>query len=1118
MKFRRFLLICMLILIPLSSISLHSYDIRNLKDNSANSKYFEIPFLSYDSPNSKPLLINQYATITNSFFPLSLPTNVSFTLAEGWTSKNVTIYYDGITHKKDYVNNGDFVSDSNGWNYRSNTTQITDSGWISDGYIRIKVKNSPLLANDYGYYEQNISIQESLTPNKFSILSLDYFYDADGSPTSDISFYLSVEMDGVEKNKTVYLTDLVELSWTSITIVYDPVSFGQNLPGNVSIRAGIFVENAVTPAIDQTIDLDNIKFETWTSINQKDLFTVYDNEFSSNYSYNNVTFGKGTTFIDTERSRNQTSDVIFTISKNTTRTEDLEVYNITITSNVMKLFNSTVGGLAGSVYSTNPNITWQTEFTINYPYNYLDNWVEIQKPSNWVVNHILDGYNVDRIDSCSGAGMGSETMIIPFEIINQGLWKIEAASANYITDGNFAVWNGTFYENSSILSYGDSFQIQAKLNDTITLDGTFIQCIIQYPNGSLFLNETLPASENVVFGNYSAYQNMIVGIYDVLLEWTNNDSYIMRDKIGFTRFNFTLYHNTDLKAVNSYYETMAGGPLLVKVNFTDSDIDTYIDFASITYNTTYGTKGNLAYLGSGIYVIDLDTSLLPLGDYYLSFNASKDYYQSQEIKDLIRIKIIAEPLLLEVPRTIINANANSFIKVQINLTGSTTGSYYWPANITSDWQQNYTIVDFSNGTWEFNISTFNLPTSGIPELYTITIFANKTGYGSTLDSIILKVNPISTLAHVNQTIVQIYPNHNFYLVVNYTIESSGELIAGANINIGWEASYNCSTIADGFQIFFNTSGLSVDYYPIYFELNHEGYETAFVVAYVMIIPAETQLVLLNPEPIEIVRGDMLNISCLYTSDGEDLINSTLNLIGDINGTFIWNGTEFYSTINTRDLESRSYLIQILASSQNFEPQLRDLIITVFPLDIKIQISSMTFRFEEGQNNIVHFSVYDESHNCLLAGFNVSYEYNEVSNLLYPGSNGTYQLDLNSLSLNPLVSYHSIKLTVSNPYGEDEFITIIVYTSSFKAILTISISVIISTVSIIALGVIINKRYIGVSKFQRRIRNVKRKLKKQKYDKISEPSKENIIRSLFDKQFKIPLKDKISKKFSIKEKR
>lgn len=1119
MKFRRFLLICMLILIPLSSISLRSYDNGTLKNIKANPNNYKPPILSSEIPNSKPLLISQYATASSSFFPLSLPTNVHFTMVEGWNSKNVTIYYDGISIKTDKVTNGDFPLNYDNWTFNcNNPTRFVNNGWQSEEYVEIEITAGSVSKNHYGVYQQNCSISELFSESNLATFSIDYYFDSGvPSPSENLTLYLAIEINGIEVNKTIGLSDLTKEAWTNTKLIYDPSIYGQILPGNVSMKVGIFAISDITLTGAQSIQIDNIKYELWTNPNMPYLLKVLDLDNNLNCSYNNITFGKGYSFIDAERSKNATTNIEFTVYKNITNVINMQVRNITVTSILSRTFKSTFGGIEGSYYTNNPIIHWETELMISYPLTYIDPLIEFKKPIDWDIRSIYDGFGTNKTTNCQGVGIGSETVIIPSEIINQGLWKIEATSINYIRDGNLAVWNGTSFEKRSLLVYAENFQIQANLNDTLPLGGTFIQCIIQYPNGSLFLNETLPASQNIVFGNYSAYQNMIVGAYDVLLKWTNNESFIMRDKIGFKRFNFTLYHNTDLKAVNSYYETMAGGPLLVKVNFTDSDIDTYIDFASITYNTTYGTKGNLAYLGSGIYIIDLDTSFLALGDYYLSFNASKDYYQSQEIKDLIRIQIIAEPLLLEVPRTIINADANTFIKVQINITGSTTGSYSWPANVSSDWQNGYTILDFNNGTWEFNISTFNLPSSGIPELYTITIFANKTGYGSTSDSIILKINPISTLAHVNQTLIQVHPNHNFYLEMNYTIESSGELITGANITIGWPSSYNCSPLSDGFLIFFNTSGLSVDYFPIYIELNHEGYETAFVVVYVMIIPAETQLILLTPEPIEIIRGDSLNISCLYISDSEDLINSTLNLVGDINGTFIWNGTEFYSTINTRDLETRSYLIQILASSQNYEPQLRDLIITVFPLEIKIQISSMTFKLEEGQNNKVDFTVYDESHNCLLEGFNVSYEYNRISNLLYPISNGIYQLDLNSLSLNPLASYHQIKLTVSNPYGEDEVITIIVYTSSFETILTISISVIISTGSIVALGLIVNKRYIGVSKFQRKIRNAKRKLKKQKYDKINEPSRENIIRSLIDNQIKIPFKDKYRKKFEIKKK-
>ena len=73
--------------------------------------------LSSDQPNSKPLLVTQYATALNTVYPLSLPKNVSFTLVEGWTSKNITILYDGVSHNKDHVINGDFTTTQDPWVY-----------------------------------------------------------------------------------------------------------------------------------------------------------------------------------------------------------------------------------------------------------------------------------------------------------------------------------------------------------------------------------------------------------------------------------------------------------------------------------------------------------------------------------------------------------------------------------------------------------------------------------------------------------------------------------------------------------------------------------------------------------------------------------------------------------------------------------------------------------------------------------------------------------------------------------------------------------------------------------------------------------------------------------------
>jgi hypothetical protein len=845
---------------------------------------------------------------------------------------------------------------------------------------------------------------------------------------------------------------------------------------------------------------DNIKFEIWTEPNEPNLIKVLDIDSNFNYTYHNLTYGRGYSFIDIERSKNSTSEISFTVFQNMTNVLDFHISNITVDSYLVKTYNSTFDGEEGSLYSTNSQINWETELFILSPFVYQTNRIEVEKPIDWDITRIYDGFGTDQIGNCLGTDLGSNIVILPSDSITQGIWKIEAMSVNYLTNCSVAVWNGTSFEESASLTYGDTFQIQAILNNTLNLADTTINCTIKYPNGSIFLDQSVPTSQTTVFGNYSVDHSMEVGEYEVLVVWTNNASYITRDKVGFKKTEFIIWHHTNLKAVDSYFEAIAGDPILAKVNFTDRDVNKFIDFAEVTYNTTYGGEGIGAYLGSGIYYIDLDTSSLGLGDYYISFNASKIYYQNQTAINLIQIKIIAEPLALQLPRTILIAEANSFINVQVNVTGYITGNYLSSANISLNWQNNYTIIDFNNGTWVFNLSTFNLPASGIPEFYTITFMANKTDYGNTMDSLILRIDPIPTVAIVNQSIFQVYPDKEFSLELNYTIESSEELIQGANVSITWPSTYNCSPNPNGFLISFNTTGLTTDLYTIYIELNQEAYETAFTVVYVMIIPAETQLILLNSEPIEIIKGDKLNISCLYTSDGQNLLNSSLYLIGDINGTFHWDGLRFYCTINTQNLETKSHLIQILATGQNSEPQLRDLIITIFPLEIEIQISSTTFTLEQGQNNKVDFTIFDKSHDSILTGFNVSYEYNGISHSLNPILDGSYQLDLDALNLNTFRAYHQITITVSNPYGEEESITIVVYTSIFGTILTISIISIVSVAALVIVGIFINKRYLGLSKFQRKIRTVKRRLEKQKFDKINEPSRAGIIKNLLNEKY------------------
>ena len=136
---------------------------------------------SANGPNGKSLLVNQYANTSKSYINPSLPINVSFTLAEDWISKDITISYEGVSQKKNRVINGTFNSVYHGWTYKSKGSGYSDEGWLSEGNPSgsVKIKYSGIISKgDYAYYEENVSIQEELSSNKLALWPGDSFQTA----------------------------------------------------------------------------------------------------------------------------------------------------------------------------------------------------------------------------------------------------------------------------------------------------------------------------------------------------------------------------------------------------------------------------------------------------------------------------------------------------------------------------------------------------------------------------------------------------------------------------------------------------------------------------------------------------------------------------------------------------------------------------------------------------------------------------------------------------------------------------------------------------------------------------------------------------------------------------
>ncbi|MHA1914179.1 MAG: hypothetical protein ACW97V_07425 [Promethearchaeota archaeon] len=842
------------------------------------------PLLSLgENPNARPLNVTHHATLTKVEYPLALNHTSSFTLIGNWSTEHVKLEYNDVSQYKDQSVNGSFDHESDDpcppWRFKSNRIIDVFKNESKDNAYKLTArKDKDYNLYDYGYWEETYTVNEPFTAGRLATFSLDFQFDSK-VPSNNFSVYLGVINNGVEKNQTFAVESLPIQTFDTISMSYYPLDEGQLLPGEVTLRAGIVCHNVSQysgisrPKEDQKLDLYGVEFKTWTNINEKYVLKTKDKEFNEFYPYLNYTYGKGFATIDKERTSALTKQYQFITASNVSG--EISLRNITITSNASKLFNSTIGGIdgsPGSVYSLKDDkISWETEFHIDIPYGdtlYSNHWVEIEKPDDWEVTHILDGYDVNHIsDGCTGTGIGSTKVTIPEGVIAAGIWTLKAESWNYAIMANSTVWNGTDYIIESRIMNGEKFKLNVELNETVDPTNTMINLTITNPNGTSFLNRSKSiVSRFIEFGDFTVGNNMSTGTYQVTVEWTNSKvDYLKRDKVGLIQFEFEVWHLSNLTAIDTYIERIAGDPCIIKVNYSDYDLNTSIAFATVTYNSTFGQSGSMVYIGSGTYFLDLDTSGLGLGDYHLSFNASKKYYQNQTSIDLIHLKILAQPLALEVPETVINGMGNEYISCQVNVTGAISGSLIYPANLSTNWENPYSVTDHNNGTYSLNFSTWDLPTEGIIRTFSISIFANKTNYGNTMRFITITIHPIQAVVSVNRSAVTVAINKIVNIEVNYSIEESGLLIPGANCSVSWLNPYDVFPNAHGFTVRLYTVNISINTYTALIKLEKPGFETVYKTITITISPVNMIVSTIGfQDSIEAFIGEKITIKINVT--------------------------------------------------------------------------------------------------------------------------------------------------------------------------------------------------------------------------------------------------------------
>jgi hypothetical protein len=453
----------------------------------------------------------------------------------------------------------------------------------------------------------------------------------------------------------------------------------------------------------------------------------------------------------------------------------------------------------------------------------------------------------------------------------------------------------------------------------------------------------------------------------------------------------------------------------------------------------------MAYIGSGVYFVEINTGPLTPGDYYFSFNASKIGYVNQNKSNLIHLKIFEQPLALEVPARVINAMANNFAVCQINITGAISGELITDgANITTDWKNPYFVEDHYNGTYTLRFSTDNLPTQGIVETFLITIFANKTNYGDTYNYISIQVFPIPAIVNVNETILNIVLHENFSLKVNYTVDGTGELIENATLKVNWDSDYIIMPVNDGFIISFSTYNLSLEVYTIIFQLSNPGYETAFKTINVIIEENPSYIeIYLNGEDktlektITIQWNEELNITIIYKDELTHQFISGAKV--ELNATGISrildeDGQYYYTILNPGSL---SYIgtnfLTVTIEKENFD--FVSEILRIVVERVKISIGKIGFQDSlegnPGSTKTIAINLTELNSGNPIENAKISLRWRyDVIDLLHIGD-GIYQVQL-GIPENALGPYNmNIIIIIESGYYESEEISFVLVVSAIS---------------------------------------------------------------------------------------
>ena len=674
-------------------------------------------------------------TFTNNNINVSKNEDASIIVPDGWKAEqlqfDITDLYEydkkWIDDKFDTGYNSDY------WSTETQSDNVT-FGWYdapsgSNDSIYIRFEESGSTVSKKAYWNYTFNLPREQVPFEDWVISFNYrvlysdslWLAGSGGAANVFQIHVNGITQAFDQSK---LDILVNDTWYQDNIIpfkAEPYNF--NLPGTISLIFGIDYKNYdQSPTGNFEIYYDNITLQLSTLPKPSQI----------GLNITDITNGQETAIIDGIDPIIGTVDLFNTWVGSTGGTTHFFSFNHNSTGIIVlnsefysKAISSkktrTILGLEGSEFTVENNslTTWTYYFPVNIPGSYSNNYYfNISKPINWNVTQLINPYGSNKInDVLETAGYGNTTLIIPNDIISNGIWKVIAKAPNYIDAINiFKKVDSLWYKNTTFQEH-DQLKVNITVNSALipNLETTNATLLIYYPNGTLWYqtSNSLDVNGFVEFSGITlGAENTTIGVYTAQVQWNNLDSNMTQ--IGMKEVTFTIYHNSLLKISNYHASnklmTFSGEYVIIKVNYTDLYTGNGIDNADISYIVHNDTiiEGSMIYQGGGIYFAEINTENLQIGSYNITFSATKAFYQSHYDIKLFELEIQLYTTLIRVDYptfTQMNDNISISFIYKDSYDNGISG-----AEINLDISQEFInpITDFGNGSYliSFSSSTF----------------------------------------------------------------------------------------------------------------------------------------------------------------------------------------------------------------------------------------------------------------------------------------------------------------------------------------------------------------------------------------------------------------------------